>query len=162
MDEKELVFEQYKLYIESKDRFIERSFMANRFYMVVALVLVFALWFLHIFPVTNVPMMFHAKMTPVAPVVVCILGMFSTVLWWINNDAYRFLSKIKLSKVIEVIEAQLPIKPHVDEYIQIKEQTSKKNVLFFGDIQKAFAVVFFIIFVVTLINDVIFFLNARL
>jgi len=159
MEEKQLILEQYKLYVESKDRFVERSFKANRFYMIMALIFVFALWMLHVSPMDKIVV--SAKVAPVAPAIVCILGMFSTVLWWINNDAYRFLSKIKLSKVIEVIETQLPIKPHVDEYVQIQEQLSKKNVLFFGDIQKAFAVVFFIIFVIGLINDIIFFFSSR-
>ena len=161
MDEKQIILEQYKLYVESKDRFIARSFRTNRFYMVVALILVFALWYLYNYPSIGIPVIFFKKAIPIAPIIVSILGIFSTILWWINNDAYRFLSKIKLSKVIEAIEEHLPVKPHADEYAKIQEQLKDKNVLFFGDIQKAFAVVFLSIFVITFVNEIILFLCSK-
>ena len=33
-DEKYLILEQYRIYSESKDRFIERQFSTNRFYLI--------------------------------------------------------------------------------------------------------------------------------
>ena len=39
MEEKNLIFQQYKLYSEQKESFITRSFAINRFYLCLAIIL---------------------------------------------------------------------------------------------------------------------------
>ena len=43
MDRDELIFQEYKLYAEQKENFIDRNFRTNRFYMVSFVVLIFAM-----------------------------------------------------------------------------------------------------------------------
>ena len=43
MDREELIFNEYKLYCEQKENFIDRNFKTNKFYMTAVVVLIFAL-----------------------------------------------------------------------------------------------------------------------
>lgn len=45
MDEKHLILEQYRIYNEMKESFINRSFMINRFFMIFSAVFLFSLIF---------------------------------------------------------------------------------------------------------------------
>ena len=39
MDDKYILLEQYRIYNEAKDRFIDRTFLVNRFYIIFSAVL---------------------------------------------------------------------------------------------------------------------------
>ena len=45
MDREELIFQEYKLYAEQKENFIDRNFRTNRFYMISFVAIIFALIF---------------------------------------------------------------------------------------------------------------------
>ena len=45
MDRDELIFQEYRLYTEQKDNFIDRNFNTNRFYMISIIVILFAMIF---------------------------------------------------------------------------------------------------------------------
>ena len=45
MDRDELIFQEYKLYAEQKENFIDRNFRTNRFYMVSFVAIIFAMIF---------------------------------------------------------------------------------------------------------------------
>ena len=146
MNEQELIFQQYKLYSEQKESFIERSFKINRFYLCLSVILLIvtqlAKGFVFIF---NLPLC----------VFMAIIGMCVTVLWWMNMDAYNMLIKIKFSNVIEEMEKQLPVQPYSDEYKGIKEYRENKKMFLFSDIQKTFAFIIFIMFFVSLIENIV-------
>ena len=141
MDRDELIFQEYKLYAEQKENFIDRNFRTNRFYMISFVAIIFAMIF-----TGNV--IFMEKLT--ATLLFSIIGISVCVLWWMNVDAYNTLIKIKYASVIEKIEEKLPIKPFTDEYKGIEEFRNKK-VFVFSDIQKIIAVFgalfFFAVFV---------------
>ena len=42
MDRDELIFQEYKLYAEQKENFIDRNFQTNKFYMVSFVAIIFA------------------------------------------------------------------------------------------------------------------------
>ena len=42
-DEKYLILEQYRIYSEAKEKFIDRNFNTNKFYMTAIVVLIFAM-----------------------------------------------------------------------------------------------------------------------
>ena len=146
MSEQDLIFQQYKLYSEQKESFISRSFMINRFYLCLSIVLLIVAQLSKdcIFAY-NIPL----------STLIAVIGMGATMLWWANMDAYNMLIKVKFSKVLEEIEKQLPVQPYGDEYRGIKEFRENKKMFLFSDMQKAFAVIIFIMFFMELLNSLI-------
>ena len=141
MDRDELIFQEYRLYSEQKENFIDRNFTTNRFYMISFMAVILAMIF-----TGNV--VFMNKIT--APLLFSAIGVFVCALWWMNVDSYNTLIKIKFSNVLEEIEEKLPVKPYTDEYKGIEEFRNKK-IFMFSDIQKFIAIIgalfFFAVFV---------------
>ncbi len=141
MDRDELILQEYKLYAEQKENFIDRNFRTNRFYMVSFVVLIFAMIY-----TGNVVFMERLSAT----LVFSLIGVAVCALWWMNVDSYNILIKIKFANVIEAIEEKLPVKPFTDEFKGIQEFRENK-VFMFSDIQKFIAVIgalfFFAVFV---------------
>ncbi len=145
-EEKNLVMQQYRLYAEQKDTFINRSFSVNRFYLILSIIL------LVLINLTQ-NVLFAYSLT--LPFVFCLVGMGICILWWMNMDSYNLLIKIKFSKVLEEIEKQLPIQPYGDEHTAIEEYRTNKKAFLFSDIQKVFAIILFLMFFVALLNELI-------
>ena len=80
MDRDELIFNEYRLYSEQKENFIERNFKTNRFYMASVFVLIVALIY-----TGNV--IFLNKIS--ATLVFALLGVSVSALWWMNVDSYN-------------------------------------------------------------------------
>ena len=161
MDRDELIFQEYKLYAEQKENFIDRNFRTNKFYMVSFVVLIFAMIY-----TGNVVFMERLSAT----LVFSLIGIAVCALWWMNVDSYNILIKIKFANVLEAIEEKLPVKPFTDEFKGIQEFRENK-VFMFSDIQKFIAVLgalfVFAVFVseaspivIALINKIIDILGA--
>jgi len=146
MDEKEkacVITEQYKSYIDAKEKFIDRNFATNRFYTVLSLSLLAITYLLIMFFSSN-----GAILT------VTLVGLTVTLMWWLNIDSYQFLIKVKYSKVIDFIEEMLPIQPYKKEFEVMQDlKKDKKNVVF-ADMQKFLTLVIFCIFVVIFVRHV--------
>jgi hypothetical protein len=146
MNSDEIMFQQYRLYTEQKDRFVDRSFLTNKFYLVVVLSLILAMLLTRDYSFAfglSSTMIFSAA------------GMAICILWWINMDCYNFLIKIKLGKVIEDIEKSLPIQPYTQEFIVIKDLRKNKREFLFADMQKALATLVLLLFFVLFSNEVL-------
>lgn len=141
MDRDELIFQEYKLYTEQKDNFIDRNFRTNRFYMV-------SFVFVILIMIYTGNVVFMERLS--ATFVFSLIGISVCALWWMNVDSYNTLIKIKFASVIETIEEKLPIKPFTEESRGIQEFRDNK-VFMFSDIQKFIAVIgalfFFAVFV---------------
>ena len=147
MDEKHLILEQYRIYNEMKERFIDRSFMVNRFFMIFSAIFLFALIFAKmIFP----PQYFLL-------LGIEIFGLASCIMWISNQDAYALIIKIKYNSVIEKLEEDLPKAPNKDEYKELTDKRSNKRVVLVKDIQKWFAILLMLVF---LANGLIDFANS--
>lgn len=146
MEDRDLVFQQYKLYSEQKEQFISRSFAINRFYLGISILLLVLTAF-----TKPAPLMYDISLSAV----LAIVGMCTSALWWTNMDSYNMLIKIKFSKVLEEIEKQLPIQPYAEEYKGIQDFRTNKKMFLFSDIQKFFAVVVFIVFFIVLLEEII-------
>jgi len=144
MDRDELIFEEYKLYAEQKENFIDRNFKTNRFYMISFVAIIFAMIF-----TGNV--VFMNKLS--ATLLFAVVGISVCVLWWMNVDSYNTLIKIKFSNVLEAIEEKFPVKPFTDEYKGIEEFRNKK-VFMFSDIQKFIAVIGALFFFAVFVSEV--------
>ena len=136
MDRDYIIFEEYKMYTEQKENFIDRNFKTNKFYMASVVVLIFSMIY------TNNVMFLN---TISATLVFALLGTAVSSLWWMNVDSYNTLIKLKYADVIEKIEEKLPVCPFTEEYKSI-EQYKKKKIFMFSDMQKfisAIAALFF-------------------
>ena len=141
-----LIFEEYKLYTEQKDRFTERTFLINRFYMVLLLAMIVAIFLLKDIFIAD---------TFSVLIIFALAGMVISILWWINIDTYNVLIKTKLSKVIEEIEKQLPVQPFKMEYSAVQESKKDKNEFMFTDVQKLFASFIFFVYLMMFIVGVL-------
>ena len=141
MNKEELIFQEYKLYTEQKENFVDRNFRTNRFYMIAFVAIIFALIF-----TGNVVFMERISAT----LLFSLIGIATCSLWWMNVDSYNTLIKIKYANVIEKIEENLPVSPFTDEFKGVEEYRDKR-VFVFSDIQKIVAVCgalfFFAVFV---------------
>lgn len=146
MNSDEILFQQYKLYSEHKEKFVDRSFHTNKFYLLLVLILVLVMFltreYIFAFGLSSV-LIFSA-----AGVAICFM-------WWMNLDAYNLLIKVKLSKVLEEIEKQLPIQPYTQEFMAIKDLRKSKREFLFADTQKAFAILSMLLFIILFINEVV-------
>ena len=146
MDDKDLIFNQYKLFSEQKECFITRSFGINRFYICLCIILLLCVQF--------TKGVIFAYSLPLSAFL-SIVGLSITVLWWMNMDSYNMLIKIKFAKVLEEMEKNLPFQPYADEYQGIKDYRENKKMFLFSDMQKTFAVLVFLMFFGALIDSVI-------
>ncbi len=144
MDRDELIFQEYKLYAEQKENFIDRNFRTNRFYMISFVAIIFAMIFTN-----NVVFMERLSAT----LLFSLIGISVCILWWMNVDSYNTLIKIKFSNVLEVLEEKLPVKPFTDEYKGIEEFRNNK-VFMFSDIQKFIAVIGALFFFAVFVSEV--------
>jgi len=143
MDRDYIVFQEYKMYTEQKENFIDRNFKTNRFYMIAIAGLIFALIY------TNNILFLN---TITATLVFAFFGVALSSLWWMNVDSYNTLIKIKYGDVIEKIEEKLPIRPYTDEYKSIEEFKNRK-IFMFSDIQKTIAVISALFFFAVLVSE---------
>ncbi len=137
MNSEEILFQQYRLYTEQKEKFVDRSFKTNKFYLLLLLGIILTMYltkdYSFIYDISST-LVFSAA------------GLAICVLWWINVDSYNFLIKVKLSKVIEEIEKKLPIQPYTQEFLAIKDFRKNKREFLFADIQKSLAVLLLLLF----------------
>ena len=137
MNSEEIMFEQYKLYSEQKEKFVDRSFITNKFYLVLLLLVILAMFLTKdcsfVYGISSL-FVFSAA------------GLAICLLWWINVDSYNVLIKVKLSKVLEDMEKSLPFKPYTKEFIEIKNVKTNQKEFLFADIQKTLSILFFLLF----------------
>lgn len=144
--DEEIVFQQYKLYTEQKERFIERSFKTNKFYLLLVLVLIIVM-----FLTNDYTFAFGLSSTFIFGTA----GLAVCSLWWLNMDSYNVLIKIKLSKVIEEMEKNLPAQPFNTEHQAIKDFKKNKKEFLFSDMQKALAILALLLFSVLVANEIV-------
>lgn len=136
MDEKHLILEQYRIYNEMKESFINRSFMINRFFMIFTAVFLFSLIFTKMIAPTAYSLLLGLEL----------FGIATCIMWISNQDAYSSIIKIKYNAVIEKLEEDLPKAPNKDEYKELTDKRSKKRVILVKDIQKWFAILLMLVF----------------
>lgn len=128
-EERAIILEQYRIYSDAKEKFIERQFNTNRFYLVLNLIILITTYLL-------------ATLTPqYQPVIILsVIGFAVTLMWWMNIDSYQLLIKVKYAQVLEYLETKLPEQPYHKEFADYATIKKKKNLIVFGDFQKALTV----------------------
>ena len=126
-----------------KESFINRSFLVNRFFMLITAVLFFGLIITKMIILNGYFLLLGIEL----------FGIASCIMWISNQDAYSTIIKIKYNAVIERLEEDLPKAPNRDEYKELTDKRSKKRVILVKDIQKWFAVLLMLIFFANLLID---------
>ncbi len=149
MDDKQLILGQYQAYSLAKEKYIDRHFQTNRFYMVVNLVLLLMAY------------LFISLTPSYAPILITTgFAMIVSVLWWLNIDSYQFWIKIKYSKVLEYLETKLPEMPFNKEFKEFQEAKKQKKALVFADFQKSLTAFMFLVALLTFVYYLIQFLSV--
>ena len=91
MDDKYILLEQYRIYNEAKDRFIDRTFLVNRFYIVFSAVL-----FLSMIAIKSIFVDAYALLLGIE-----LFGLAVCFSWVSNQDAYSSIIKIILLKDVQ-------------------------------------------------------------
>jgi len=136
MEDRDIVLEQYKLMLETKEKFADRSFATNKFYYSVSVALLIAISFLYV-----------QTDASVAIVICAFMGIISSMLLYANHDTYQYLNHIKYDKVLNVIEQKLPIQPLELEKNALQEKKVTFKSFRFVDMQKLFALAAMILFI---------------
>ena len=129
-DEKYLILEQYRIYSDAKEKFIDRQFATNKFYLVFNLIVLTMICIIN----TLIP-----SQHPI--IVLCVIGIAVTLMWWMNIDSYQLLIKVKYSKVLEYLETKLPEQPYHKEFVDYSQMKKKNNLIVFGDFQKSLTLI---------------------
>ena len=137
-DEKYLILEQYRIYSDAKEKFIDRQFATNRFYLVLNIILLVTAYVL----TTLTP-----QYQPI--IVLCVIGFSVTLMWWMNIDSYQTLIKVKYAKVLEYLETKLPEQPYHKEFMDYSELKKSRNLIVFGDFQKILTLIVACVYLVT-------------
>lgn len=142
-DEKYLILEQYRIYSDAKEKFIERQFTTNRFYLVLNLIILVVSYVL-------------STLTPQyqPTIVLAIIGFAVTIMWWMNIDSYQMLIKVKYAKVLEYLETKLPEQPYHKEFMDYMEMKKKNNLIVFGDFQKYLTLAIASVYVIQFANSI--------
>ena len=117
MDDKSLIVEQYRVFNEAKERFIDRHFQTNRFYFVFAFALLSACYVFYALSPGLLPLMVTAA-----------FGLAVSILWWLNIDSYQVMIKIKYGKILEYIETKLPEQPFHKEFLETSQKALKREI----------------------------------
>ena len=149
MDEKEVILGQYKVYSQAKENFIERHFATNRFYFVFSFALLTAEYVFYALSYAFVPILATA-----------VFGIAVSILWWLNIDSYQVLIKIKYAKVLEYLETKLPECPYTTEFKETRK-LNKVKTLTFPDVQKGFAAILLVSFLVIFVYSCMRMLNLK-
>ena len=137
--DKELLFQQYKLYCEMKESFVNRNFATNKFYLCMIIVI-----FLIMFFTRDISFDYNIS----ANLVMSILGMAVGFFWWSNADSYNIMIKVKLKHVIDEMEKQLPMAAHLIEMQNYNNYKKQNKLIIFSDMQKGIAISMMLIFFV--------------
>lgn len=138
-DERFLILEQYRIYSDAKERFIDRQFGTNKFYLVLNIIILMAV---------NILATLTPQYTPV--IIGSVIGVASTLMWWMNIDSYQMLIKVKYAKVLEYLETKLPEQPYHKEFVDYSEMKKRNNLIIFGDFQKALTLIVACVYCVTI------------
>ncbi|MBR5303853.1 MAG: hypothetical protein IKU37_03400 [Candidatus Gastranaerophilales bacterium] len=142
-DEKYLILEQYRIYSDAKEKFIERQFATNRFYLVINIIMLIAIYILNVLT---------PQYTPI--IILSVIGFAMTMMWWMNIDSYQTLIKVKYAKVLEYLETKLPEQPYHKEFVDYAEMKKKNNLIVFGDFQKYLTLAIALVYVVFFANSI--------
>ncbi len=137
MDEKEIILEQYKLYVNSAEKVSDQRQSSNNFYLTLNSVLLAFTGFL-------TTLNFAIWHTILAFAGICI-----SILWLLTITSFRNLNGGKF-KVIHEIEKMLPIKLFDKEWSYLGRGNNLSRYIKISLVEQGIPIVFFILYVLVI------------
>lgn len=139
--DKDIYFEQYKLYIQGIENISDRRDAANKYFITLNSS-IFVLAGLVIHSTESNKQLFLVGL--------CFLGMATSVIFWFLINAYKQLNTGKFA-MVHKIEEKLPLKLYKDEWVILGKGKSKKKYFPFSHIERLIPVLFFTCYSVALV-----------
>ncbi len=133
MDDKEILLEQYKMYVETAENVTDRRQSANNFFLTINSAIIAFTGFL-----TTQPF-------KIWYIIVAIAGLLISILWWLTLKSFRDLNSCKF-KVIHEMEEKLPLKLFTCEWNYLGKGKSKRKYLKLSAIEQGIPLIFSILY----------------
>jgi len=147
MNEKEILLEQYKLYVEMADRISIRRAQTNKFYITLLTGLLAILTCI-------VEKDVFSQYRGIAFLAVAVLGIVLNIVWLINIASYRQLNTGKFT-IIQRMEKQLPFACYTEEWNFLGEGEDSKKYLQLTRVEKYVPYIFGLPYLLLLIFTVL-------
>jgi len=136
----------YKEYNQSMEKFKAHNFATNRFYAIILMIiLLIILLAKQIFIAGSLLITFGFSF----------FGLCMSVIWVISQDTYANLISIKIGKVLEEMEKEMPVKPYTLEHKEIIKFKDKKRIFSFDNMQNFLALAMAVIFTVLFFSEIV-------
>lgn len=135
-----ILFEEYKLFVELMDRLAQRRDNMNKFYLTI----ISAIFALNVAETS----MINDHILP------AILGLALSTVWFIHIRSFRLLNRSKF-KVIHEMEQQLPYACFDKEWLFIQDKEENGNYIFLSKIEQFVPVFMGSLFAVVFVNHLL-------
>ena len=147
MDKKEILLEQYKVFVKTADDITARRLATNKFYLTILLGLFTIAGFL------NTKELVGYFNSYIVLILISVLGIFLSVIWYMNIESFKLLNKAKF-KVIHEMEEELAY-PCFDKEWEFRKGIDTSNAYpRFTQIEKflpiAMGILYFFVFLIVL------------
>jgi len=133
-EEKEMYFQQYKIYIEGIEKISDRRESANKYYWTINTGIILSIGYF-----LSLDLEFYDIVKILLPI--SILGSFLSYIFWLLIRSYRQMNTGKFA-VVHEIEEQLPISLYKKEWIKLGEGVDKSKYYPFSHIEGLIPLVF--------------------
>ncbi len=141
-EREDILFEQYKLYVDTAERVSDRRQNSNNFFLTLNSVLLAFTGFL-----TTLSFAFwHA--------IIAIAGVSISVLWYLTITSFRNLNSEKF-RVIHKIEEKLPVKLFDDEWEELGRGNNMQKYIKISKVEQGIPIIFFVLYILVLIIMII-------
>lgn len=126
VNDKQIYFEQYKLYIESIEKISDRRDSANKYFITINS---------SIFVLAGLVIQYTHENKRLFLIGLCVLGLFISIIFWCLINSYKQLNTGKFD-MVHKIEQKLPLKLYKDEWEVLGEGKNKKKYYPFSHIER--------------------------
>ena len=117
VDDKQIYFEQYKLYIKSIEKISDRRDSANKYFITINS---------SIFVLAGLVIQYTHENKKLFLIGLCVLGLFISVIFWCLINSYKQLNTGKFA-MVHKIEQKLPLKLYKDEWEILGKGKNRKK-----------------------------------
>lgn len=136
-ENKNMILEQYKLYVEMADKISQQRSLTNSFYITINTTLLACIG-LKVEKFDNFI------------IVLAILGVILSIIWWFNIHSYSRLNSGKF-KIIHQMENYLPFKAYTSEWNVLKNRDKRGVYIQISSIEKYIPLLFLLLYIAIVI-----------
>lgn len=132
--DRQIYFEQYRLYVEGIEKISDRRDSANRYFITLNS---------SIFVLAGLIIQYTHENKQLFLVGLCVLGLLTSVIFWFLINAYKQLNTGKF-EMVHKIESKLPLKLYKDEWKILGGGKDKRKYFPFSHIERLIPILFFV------------------